>query len=84
VALRAPDIELKGLLSGFSAAPSYAGAPMLRADRLALRALRSWNRLLWTVSRGGDTSCRGVNFDPRRGSDGQRADDAADMILGDR
>jgi MFS family permease len=38
VALRAPNIELKDLLSGFSAARFYAGAPMLRTPRLAFRA----------------------------------------------
>ena len=38
VALRAPNIELKDLLSGFSAARFYAGAPMLRMARPAFRA----------------------------------------------
>jgi hypothetical protein len=43
VALRAADIELSGLLSGFSATRSYAGAPMLRTARFTSEKAREGN-----------------------------------------
>jgi hypothetical protein len=94
VALCAGEVELSEFLSGFSATPSYAGAPMLRTSRLAFRAHRSWTRLLWTAFRDGDSrrlvgrrshcgTTHTQRYDARRGIDGQRADYAAGIVLGD-
>ena len=72
MALRAPDIELKDLLSGFSATPSYAGAPMIRTSCLAFRAHRSWIRLRWTAFGDADTTRRVGRGSDRRATHRQR------------